>query len=215
MDYLRSLLKDWVSKMSIDAGAILRAVGKFTTERASDIYNVYHLVMTGESNVAESQVVLDCRDYVLQIMNNVTALYTPQTVMDEVEVWSLNFTSMEWESIGSLAGAWQGSGVDTSELPAQVAPLMRANTTNAKSKGRKYMPPPNEAAATDGVLTVGALAALGNAAVDWIDTYASGARSYTPGVWSPTDIVFYAFNGVAIVSQLFGTQRRRKEGVGS
>lgn len=201
--------------MSIDAGAILRAAISFAVANASDIVNVYHLVMTGEDDVSNAQAVLDCKDYIINIMNQISALYPDALTVNDVQVWSLNFTTFEWESIGSTGSIWTGSQGTVEYLPAQVGPLFRANTTNAKSKGRKYLPPVTEAAVSEGILTAATLSTLGDALAEYIDSYVSGARTYTPGVWSPTDTVFYAFSGPAVVGSLPGTQRRRKEGVGA
>lgn len=204
-----------MSKMAIDSGDVLRAAAYFSTDGGSQAVNVYHYVMTGESGVDEEQVLLDLRDDIVLVMNELSGIYSEDVILDEVEAWVLEVPSLEWSNIGSAPTIWHGTSTNNQTLPQMAAMLARVSTSNPKSQARKYFPAPNEVSQDDGRLGTGALEKLANAAVQWVTGYVSGPRTYVPGVWSVVDETFYTLGDNPIVTNLLAQQGRRKYGIGS
>ena len=176
---------------------------------------MYHLKYVAVAPADEADAILDGRDYVLGIMTEIVSLYSIDTEFTEVQVSVRNFTLNQWDNLGTLGGVWVGNEASGISLPPGNCAFMRADSTNARSKGRKYLPPPSEADITDGLLTAAALALLANAATEYVSNHIAGARTWAPGVWSVGGAAFWSFSGTAQVSNMLAYQRRRKAGVGS
>jgi hypothetical protein len=201
--------------MALSDNSIIRVAAKFLLANASEIVNVYHFVMDSVGDVDEADVLDDVLSLVEGLMANVTGQYSTTMSLDEVEVWVRNVAADRWDLVGAIDGTWAGSVATSEIMPAAVSPLVVADTVDAHSRGRKYLPPLNEAGVLSLLLTSAALTAFGNFLDDYGSTYVGTYAEWIPGVWQVVAKAFAAFTGSGKVTTQPAYQRRRKAGVGS
>jgi len=136
-----------------------------------------------------------------------------QSEVDEVE-W--NATDSFWEVVRQVGfftpGITYTNGVDP--LPNQVAAIATFPTFRPKSRGRKFLPPFGEDQQDAGILNSTALTALANWATDALaDVVVSSGNELLTGVPREAADVFLTLASY-VVTDILGTQRRRKPGVG-
>ena len=102
----------------------------------------------------------------------------------------------------------------TEMLPHAVCPVLVANTARPKTRGRKSIPGFCEADNDMGDVSAGALAHLATALAQYLaDETISSGNDLLVGVASTVTGTFWEFTD-GHVDSLFGSQRRRKPGVG-
>jgi len=200
--------------VTVADNSIIRAAAHFIDPTASDVVNVFHFVMDSVGDVSEANVLIDIRGYIQGLMSHVQTFYGTDQELDEVLAWVRNTTTNQWDFIGSIAGTWAGTTASTERLPAQNAPQVNANTTNAHSHGRKYLMAPLETATAAGGLAGAFQTSLTSYFSSLVATHVGSFAEYAVGVWSEKLQNFLQFSGGGGIRSLMGTQRRRKVGVG-
>jgi hypothetical protein len=137
---------------------------------------------------------------------------TTSLKFDSIQVWN----DTRHQPVGEAAWPTLVQGaISGDNAPLQLAPLVLFGTMTAKSQGRKYLPAP----AMSGVDDFGQLASgVYNAAVLWAYKFltpaTAGSASIVWGNFNLTTFVFSPYISL-LVSDIFRTQRRRVQGVGS
>lgn len=102
----------------------------------------------------------------------------------------------------------------TDMLPHQCCPVLVANTARPKTRGRKSLAGYCEADNVMGDISAGALSHLATALGQYLaDETISAGNDLIVGVPSTVTGTFWPFTD-GVVNTIFGTQRRRKAGVG-
>jgi hypothetical protein len=200
--------------MAVADNSILRVAAHFISAAASDIVNVYHFTMDSVGDVSEANVLADLEDLIDALMTNLDQAYPTSTSCDSVEAWVWNSTLSRWDSIGEVNGTWAGTSTNLDEAPAGVAMYVRADSSDAQAKGAKYLPPPNDAALADGLITSTVMTYLANFLTDYAATYVGTYAEFIPGLWQIATESFKLFSGTGTTSNVPAYQRRRKPGVG-
>lgn len=206
--------------MAILAGAILRTSVHFTLSDGTLYQNVYHHQRIGPG------LLITNAQHVAAILAWATAMYgeldapTSAGVTEGLStVDRVEFVAGEWtvtESIGTFVITWTPIGTGTLEMPNQISPFVTFKTDRPKTVGRKFLFPLTEAAFQSGVLTAGTVTEIVAYADDAVNNITVDAPLdfLVPGV-PRTGVDDWQEFTVAIVTNLAGTQRRRRLGYGA
>lgn len=133
------------------------------------------------------------------------------------------WTAVRWVLEVPILGGWQytaespyiraGSNGASDPLPNQMAVVV-IGVTPSRRRGKKFIAALTESNQTGGIVSAGALAAFQTWGNAYILPMTVGAGSAESGVCRPDGTDFIGFVA-ARVDTIMGTQRRRKQGVGS
>lgn len=202
--------------MAVATDAILKTVISMLLPESVIAQNVFYCLFknTGTSD-DEADVLLDLVDWMENIYQNQNTLVVSTAVLGGLTAYFRDVPGGDWDEIGSesVTDGFVGS---SEMLPHGVAAISHARTTNPDVQGSKFWPGLVEGWQDQSVLGGGAMTLYLAAAADWITDFVGSATGsdFEPGVWSPTDLVFYHFSGSIIQNAYLGYQRRRKPGVG-
>lgn len=203
--------------MAVPTDAILRVVISLLAPESVIMQNVFYTLFknTGGSD-DEADVIDDLVDWAEDIYTNLNVYMDADVELSLLQVYLRDVVGGDWDEvgIGSLTDAFAGS-VDM--LPHGAAAVVHAKTTNPDRQGSKFFGGFSETAQNNSNLVGPLVTALIAAGADWVTDFvgAASGSTFDPGVWSPTDEVFYSFSGTIDISNYMGYQRRRKPGVGS
>lgn len=205
--------------MTVTNGDILKVVAEFTLESGTIAQNVYYLIADLIADQADLSVVNAIELWIESAYGQLSAqLYNTitQNVCSVNEIgW--NAVSEQWE-VTRFVGLFTptiafSAAVDG--LPDQVAALATFTTTRPKTRGRKFMIPFGEASQDSSYLNPAALTAMADYADDILDGIFLGPlNELYSGVPRQAVGEFYEFI-MGIVTNVLGTQRRRRPGVGA
>lgn len=201
--------------MTVPDGSTIRVAAHFTSLAASDVVNIYHFFTDSVGDVSVANLLTDLQDLLDDLMTNVEGSYPTSTTLDEIEAWIWNDTLDRWDFLGSTTSTWAGTVSTTEVLPAANAPMVMADTVDAHSRGRKYLPPILEIKLSSGLIQSGVITELLNFLGDYTATYVGTYLELNPGVWQVANQAFKLFTGTGVVENVMAYQRRRKSGVGS
>jgi NAD(P)-dependent dehydrogenase (short-subunit alcohol dehydrogenase family) len=202
--------------MSVATDAILKVVITMLLPESVIAQNVFYCLFknTGGSN-DDDDVLSDLVDWMEDIFGNINDQIVDTAVLAELTAYIRDIPGDDWDEVGSatLTDAFAGS---SEMLPHGVAPITHAKTTNPDVQATKFWAGLVEGWQDQSVLSGGAVAAYLLAAGDWILDFVGSASGsdFEPGVWSPTNLLFYHFSGTIVQNAYLGYQRRRKPGVG-
>jgi len=198
---------------------ILRVSLNFELDDGTQYQNVYHMIRDGE-DVHSVQDHLDAIEVKMElayadIQSLVSTAVTEQLCfVDRVE---FNEIVDDWrivENVGTFTPLFEPSG-STDGIPYQCAPYIFFKTQRPRTVGKKFLFPVDEFVQNDGILSGPAITAITAMATELLTNIALGGdATLTMGV--PRTGVSAWFNFlVAVVSDVIGTQRRMKPGVGA
>lgn len=205
--------------MSVIDGDILRVSTNFELSDGSQYQNIYHVIRDGTdpfSDAAHIDAIRGKMDLAYADLDDIVEdTITPQlSFVDRVE---FNEIVDEWrvvENIGTFTVDFQPTGIDET-LPYQTSPYVVFKTGRPKSVGKKFLFPLMENQQADTI--------LGGAAVTAITAYAAriltgitvgGDVTLTFGIVRTGIQTFLNFL-VAVVTDVLGSQKRRRPGVGA
>jgi hypothetical protein len=204
--------------MAVTDGEVIKAVAEFVLSDGTIGQNVFHFIanfLTDETNTAVRDA---CIDYIEDIYNSVSTYLSDGFTVNPSTVHRVawNETEDEWET-ETLLGIATPSITHTNtddEFPNQISPVLVANTTRPKSRGRKFLMGFVETAAVAGDLVGAAITALTTALNHYLaDETVTGSNVLSPGVPRAGVNTFLEFADGA-VNSVVGTMRTRKPGVG-
>jgi len=203
--------------MALGVGDIVRTSCNFTLTSGDQYQNVFHHIFDGTGGVSDAAVVADIQAWAegmyAEILTMVDAGVTEQlSSVDQVE-WVVD----EWKvvaNIGTFTPTFAPSG-GGGILPNQVAPFIVFKTARPKTVGRKFLFPFVSALQDEGVITGGTVTLLTAWAADAVNDITIDVLNVLhPGVVRTGVNDFQAFS-TALVTNLVGAQRRRRQGYGA
>lgn len=204
--------------MSVSNGEYIKAAFEATLPDGTIAQNVFNFRAAFTSDQANSAVLSAIESYVEDIYDAMGS-YITSTIVENLGA----VNKMTWDTAnniwatGTLVGYIQPSLTLSGAgdlLPNQIAPVLVANTTRPKSRGRKFLMGVTEGLTQGTDLVSAALTALGVALAHYIaDETISAGNDLIVGVLRDGVNQFLDFtDGEA--NSLVGTQRRRKPNVG-
>ena len=203
--------------MALGVGDIVRTTMNFQLTNGVQYQNVFHHIFDGIGGISDAAVVADIQTWAEAMYDELVAMVRVNTqeklcFVDQVE-WVVD----EWvivANIGVFTPLFVPVGAGN-QLPNQVSPFIVFKTARPKSVGRKFMFPALEPNQEDGIIDAPAIAALVAFATDALaDINLDVVNDLHPGIIRTGVNDFLTFT-VAVVTDLLGTQRRRRPGYGS
>jgi len=205
--------------MSVTDGDIIKGVLEFESLEGVIMQNVFYFLADFLSDELNSAVVSAVEGYLEDLYNALSAYLEDGFTINPGDVDKVAWDAGEskWKVTQKLGQATPTiTHTNTADpFPAQVAPVLVANTDRPTSKGRKFIMGCVEAMADHSYLETAAVTAMANALAHYIaDETVSGSNVLSPGTIRKAANTFLPFNDGA-VNGVVGTQRRRKPGYGA
>jgi len=205
--------------MSVDPNDILKVTMEVTLGDGSIAQNVYHFYAATLGVYGDSTITDAIEDWIETAYNELSA--------DLVDTITQNVCTVQkvvWDGVlgkwvvDALVGYFTPTIVynnASDPLPNQVSAFATFQTARPKSRGRKFLFPFGEDRQDATILSAPALADMADFAADVLTAIFLGpANNLYPGVVRAAAAEFLGFD-VGIVTDLLGTQRRRRPGVGA
>lgn len=203
--------------MTVQHGDVLRVTVNMILPGPVQCQNVYHYLFDGVGFPSDATVVSDINDHMQAAYDELTALNRSDLVMDLSSVDEVQFVAGEWavtRSVGTFTLTHAGAAV-TQSLPYQSSPFVTLKTARPKSVGRKFLPPTTEDNQGATILVPVAVTAIVAYATDIIaDITVEVVNALHPGIVR-TGVDDYLVFTVAVVTNLLGSQKRRRPGEGA
>ncbi len=203
--------------MTIVSGDILRTSLQWQLPTGDLYQNVFHHKRTGIGIISDATHVASIKDWAETMYAELVTKVNAGTVELLSFVDLVEFVGGVWKVTGNIgtftADVTMSAAGDV--CPNQVSPFVIFKTPRPKTVGRKFLFPSMEADQNQGTLaaaTVVALVAWADDAVN--DIVIQVGDNLVPGVPRTNVDDFQEFN-VAVVTNLVGTQRRRRPGEGA
>ena len=203
--------------MTVVAGDILRTSVNFTLGDGSLFQNIYHHKRTGVGIIGDASHVSVIEFWVEAMYGEIDDI-----VSDTVNEGLCSVDKVEWvvdtwevvENIGTFTPTIGFSSV-AEPLPNQMSAFVVFKTNRPKTVGRKFLFPFTEAEQSSGILSGGTVTKVVAYADDAVNNLTLQVGDYlVPGVVRTGVDEWWEFY-VAIVTDLMGTQRRRRPGYGA
>lgn len=195
---------------------VLRVVASMLWTDGNVNQNVYNCIVSGGVGPYDDQDVADdMEDWLDNMYANITDFASDELDGNEVIIYKYDGVDDDWDEVSSQAWTWDPTN-PADQLPRAVAALVRLWTTDPDVQGKKYLPGATEGTVEDGLFGVLNLAKFLALAADWYTPFvgaASGA-TFTPGIWSVVEKLFFAAVNHLAASAIPAYQRRRKRNVG-
>lgn len=205
--------------MAVLNGDVLRVTANFELGDGTQYQNVYHYIRDGTDPYSDAI-------HVAAILAHQQAAYvTLETIVNSDATQQLSFVDRvefneivdEWrvvENIGTYTIAWTPDGVDDT-LPYQSSPYVVFKTQRPKSVGKKFLFPITEDRQADTVMTGGTVTAIVAYAAQILSAIELGGDATLTGVIVRTGVQTVLPLLVAVVTDILGSQKRRRPGVGA
>lgn len=203
--------------MSVVLNDLLRTTVNFTLADGTLYQNVYTHIRTGVAIYSDAEHIAFIKTWCEDMYNEIA----PQVQQNVTEALSyvdkIGWSGTEWEvteNIGVFTPTFN-PGNTNDAMPNQVSPYVLFKTARPKSVGRKFLFPMTEGSFVGSYLStplVTALVAYAADAVNAIPIITS--NTLEPGIVRTSYNEFLPFT-VAVVTNVCGSQRRRRPGVGA
>lgn len=203
--------------MAITLDDILRTNINFLLSDGSLYQNVWHHLRLGVGGFSDAVHITAMQSHFDTLYDGLANRVKSTVVAQLCTVDKVAFSDGKWqvtENIGTFTLSFTGS--DAGEIYAnQISPFIVFKTTRPRTVGRKFMFPFTEqyylGSIIDGTL-VTSLVAFAAAAM--VDISIGALADLVVGVPRTVEDVWYSFTA-AVVTNVCGTQRRRRPGVGA
>lgn len=177
-----------------------------------DVINVFQFRNSGISQTDNTLVLDDLIALMLALVTALKAIITTLQVFQRIRVQNIS----TGEVLGERAFAAPIAGTGTANaLPSQIACVTVFKTGIPNVNLRKFWGVNSLAQVdNDGDVTAGSIAVEVTVAAFLLTQYVGVSTDWDYGYLSPKTATFLLPN-IAVISNAFGTQRRRREGVGS
>jgi hypothetical protein len=180
----------------------------------TDVQNTFTAALASGSYVDNDDAKDDLAEWVDDIYATIIAALPTSLTFEDLDFYNLTQDS----PMGTLAWpTMTAGGASTDEIAATgVAYVITAFTSIVRVHGRKYFGPIVEPALDVGVINPASMAYLASCITTWITPFVGGTsgETWAPGVWRRLTSGFAVFRD-AVVRNIPGYQRRRKQNVGS
>lgn len=205
--------------MAIVDGDILRVSCNFELGNGTQYQNVYYYIRDGDDPYSDAAHVSAIKARIEDMYDELAGLVLNDVVeqLSFVDRVAFNEVESQWrvvENVGTFTPVFTPSEAGDG-LPHQNAPYVIFKTLRPRTVAKKFLFPVSEAQQDEGILIAGAVTAVTAYAAQTIASLALGGdATLTPhvvrtGVQSSYNLL------VAVVSDVIGSQRRRKPGVGA
>lgn len=202
--------------MTVADNTTLRVVASMLWTDGNVNQNVYNCMVSGGGGpYADQDVADDMEDWLDNMYANMTGDTSDELDGNQVFVYKWDAVGADWDEVTSNTWTWNPSQA-SDQLPRGVAALVRLWTVDPDVQGKKYIPGLCEGDIADGLIGAAIITNLLAFAADWYTPFvgaASGA-TFTPGVWSVLNSLFYAGVNHVAANAIASYQRRRKRDVG-
>lgn len=198
---------------------ILRVSANFELPNGTQYQNVFYWIRDGTDPISDANHIAGIKAKLETAYADLVGEVTDGVVEQLSFVDRIEFNEIvdEWrvvENIGTFTPTFTPTG-GTAGLPHQCAPYIYFKTIRPRTVGKKFLFPFIEASQDDTILDAGAITALTAFATELlVDIVLGGDATLANGVPRTGVQSWYNFL-VAVVSDVLGTQRRRKPGVGA
>ena len=203
--------------MALEVGDIVRTSCNFLLGSGDLYQNVFHHIFDGIGGISDAAVVADIKTWADTMYSEydgaIDIAVTEQlSFVDQVE-----FLDGAWEVVANI-GVFTPEmtpAVTADVLPNQSSPFIVFKTARPKSVGRKFLFPFTAAAQDNGIIEAGTVTLITAFAADALaDIELDVVNVLHPGIVRTGVNDFLAFT-VAVVTNLIGSQRRRRQGTGA
>ncbi len=203
--------------MALGVGDIVRTAVNFLLPNGVFYQNVFHHIFDGIGGISDAAVVLAIKGWAETMYAEIDDHVRTGTIEQLSFVDQVEFVVDKWEVVANV-GTFTPDFTPTSAAevcPNQISPFVVFKTARPKSVGRKFLFPTIEPDQEQGILAgpmVTALVAWADDALN--DVFLDVVNELHPGIVRTGVNDFLVFS-VAIVTDLVGTQRRRRPGYGA
>jgi len=199
--------------VSVAVGDTIKVTARMVWAGAVDVQNVFYAQLGSGAGITDQ----DCKD---DLTAWVESMYT---VIVGAMPTSLAFVDLDYfnatQHVPMGVDFWPTltAGTGSTEIQASgVAAVITAFTHLVRTRGRKFFGPLIEDAVDSGLLNSATMIALASVMALWVTPFtgATSGETWTPGVLKRLTNAFWSFRD-AVVRNIPGYQRRRKQGVGS
>ena len=204
--------------MPVDPGDIVRAVASFVLADGTIAQNILHFIASFGSQATDATVLTAIKQYIQDLYVAIDGHIDANVAVDLCWAHVVEFDEGEGDWITArLIGSTSPAITFTSSVdpqPNQISPVLVANTTRPKTRGRKFLLPFSDNSADGSEWTSTVLTDLTTSLNHLLaDEAVSAGNWLSPGVPRAGVDDFREFTNGS-VSSIVGTQRRRKPGVG-
>lgn len=204
--------------MSVAPNDKVRLTSEFTLPSGSIVQNIYHFRANFAAAQADATVINSLKTWVEDVLDNIEAAIKSTVTVNlhqvDVEAWD----GTKWEitaNVGTFTPSFTPTETTADIMPNPDSPFIVFNTSRPKTKGRKFMWGFTELNFNGSYLQTALVTALVAAATDMLANGAIDLLNYlVPGVPRSASNTWFDFVN-AVVTNIAGTQRRRRPGVGA
>lgn len=203
--------------MSATNGEILKLTSEFTMVSGDICQNIYHFRVNTIGSVADASIITELTDWINAVLATIDD-YVHQNVSANLHsVDKVAWDGSKWAvtaNIGTFTPSFTPTVSTSDALPYTVSPFIVLNTSRPKTKGRKFMWGTCEEDTTGSTMISAFVTAMVNcAAAMLLDAVIDVDTFFVPGVPRTATSDFFTFT-TAVVTNILGSQRRRRPGVG-
>lgn len=204
--------------MTVQDGDFIRLLMNWTLDDGTLCQNKFDFVAQFVSPEADSIVVDDIETWVEGAYGNLSSYLLNSMTQDLCLVEELEWSEVEGEwvkvrDVGSFTPTIAFNDANEG-LPNQSSAFVTYNTARPRTRGRTFLPPFGEDAQDSSFLTGAVVSALVLFAADAIDTIDIDLLEKLVRVVLRTAVHDYRGLTAAVVTNVLGSQRRRRPGVG-
>lgn len=201
----------------LDVNEVVRFTANFTLDDGSLTQNVYHAMKIGSVEATNEEVVEAIEDWVeemyVEIANRTRTGITPALSSIDKEVWVTDKWMIS-ENIGVYTPTFTPSDAAVA-LPNQSSCFVTFKTARPTSIGRKFLFPMTSSNVIGGILTGTLVTSLTAYAAVAVNNFVMDIlNELVPGVPRTSENTFLPFT-LAVVTNVSGSQRRRRPGTGA
>lgn len=199
--------------MPVAVGDVIRITARMKWNAVIDVQNTFHAQLGSGAGMSNGTAKADLAEWVDDIYTEIVGALPSTLSFEDIDFYNIT----DDEPMGTESWPTLTYGTGSSEVSATgVAYVITAFTNVVRIHGRKFFGPAIEAAVEGGVFDATTMAYLASVILVWILPFSGGTSSdtWTPGVYSRLTTLFHEFRD-AVVRNIPGYQRRRKQNVGS
>lgn len=203
--------------MSILDGDYLRVAANFELGDGTQYQNIYYYTRDGTDPYSDAAHIAAIKSDLEQAYDHLEPWVRDDVVEQLSFVDKIAWDGFKWEvteNVGTFTVVFAPE-VATQGLPWQCSPYVTFKTLRPRSTGKKFLFPFAESAQNDSILVAGALADVVLYAAQILATINMGGDATLTSGIVRTGVEHWLSFLVAVSSDVLGTQRRRKRGVGA
>lgn len=203
--------------MTVVNGDVLRITVNFLLPDGTQFQNVYHMIAQFVASFGDTTITDEIEAWVEGVYAAIITMVNSGTTEQVSSVDKIAWTGSEWEvtaNVGTFVPEFVPTGAGDI-TPNQISPFVVFKTERPRSVGRKFLFPVMETDQNQGILVGGAITLLvAYAAEVMTDITMAPLSTLIPGIPRTAVNTFLTFL-LAVVTDIVGTQRRRRPGVGA